>query len=71
MNTLSEFIAVIEFVGKNMTEAQATTLLDQAKDNLSEVDMERLSDYIFSPFYAGPGHLYTSISEYQAECGRF
>lgn len=71
MNTLSEFIAVIEFNGDGMTEEQATKLLDDAKESLSERDMQRLSGYIDSPAYPGPGHLYTCMAEYQAECGQF
>lgn len=60
-----------EFIGKNMTAEQATALLNEAKENLSEAHMERLGTYVASPFYSGSGHLYAAMSEYQAECGQF
>jgi hypothetical protein len=64
MKTLSEFIAIANFLGDDMTEEQASQLMDEAKADLSAAEIERLQSNIKS-------RLYTSCSEYRAECGQF
>jgi hypothetical protein len=64
MKSLRDFITVAEFLGNDMTRDQATRIVDEAKQQLSQNDISKLSNYV-------GGHLYTDISEYNAECGRF
>ena len=62
MKTLREFIAIANFLGDDMTEDQANKLMDEAKAELSQTDIETLSANVGGSFY-------TAISEYHGECG--
>jgi hypothetical protein len=62
MKSLSEFIAIAEFLGEDMSEEQTTRLMDEAKSELSHADIEKLSGHVTGP-------LYTDLSEYYGECG--
>lgn len=66
MNTLKEFIAVVEFVGHTMTEEEATRILDEAKNCLTQDEIVTLQGVAM---IAGAGELYTAASEHQGECG--
>jgi hypothetical protein len=63
MNTLTEFLAIIHFLGDSMTEEQASRLMDEAKENLSIADITRL----YYKLEGGP--MYTMVSQYNAEMG--
>jgi len=62
MKTLREFIAIDDFLGDAMTEEQATRLMDEAKRELSQADIETLAANVSGP-------LYTDLTEYYGECG--
>jgi hypothetical protein len=62
----NDFINIIDFLGNDMTEAQAIQLLDKAKHELNFSDILSMGNY--SCFnYRTP--LYSLVSEYKGECG--
>ena len=61
--TANEMIAIAEFLGADMTDEQATRLMDEARE-LSISDRERLLDTLPG------GQLYTEMSMHDGEmCG--
>lgn len=64
---LNEFLAVVEFLGENMTDTQADELMDKAKEELTPGEISILGHN--SLFYNGK--LYSAVSEYEGECGRY
>ena len=62
MMTANEMMAIAEFLGDDMTDEQATRLMDMAR-GMSIADRERLYDAIPG------GPLYTELSMHNAEMG--
>lgn len=60
--TANEMMAIVEFLGDDMTDEHATRLMDEARE-LSIADRERL----LNTFPGGP--LYTEMSMHNAEMG--
>ena len=60
--TLDQVIAIAAFLGNEMTDEQASRLMDDAKQNLSIAEMEILHGELSGP-------LYYEISMYDAEMG--
>lgn len=64
MSKYKEIVAVVEFLGDEMTEEKAQRLFDQAKRELSQAGLMQLAhDY--------PSHFYYLVSEYAGEIGGF
>ena len=61
---LNEAITIVDFLGNDMTDAQASRLMDQCKQELSIADLEVLKSTI-----AGP--LYTELSMHEGEMGGY
>jgi len=59
---LRDFINIANFLGEEMTEEQATRLMDEAKDHLSISDIEILAQNC-------SGEFYTQVDMYNAEMG--
>lgn len=62
MKDLKYFLSVISFLEDEMTEEQATRLMDEAKDHLSISDIEILAQNC-------SGEFYTQVDMYNAEMG--
>jgi len=62
--TLEEYKAIVDFLGDEMTEDQATRLMDDARSELSIADVERLKANVSGP-------MYTQLSMYEGEMGGF
>jgi len=63
MKNLQDFFNVAFFLGDEMTDEQASRLMDEAKQNLSIADIETLLHELpGTPFY-------TEVSTYNAEMG--
>tara|TARA_R110000744_G_C19371646_1_gene562777 strand:+ start:14757 stop:14966 length:210 start_codon:yes stop_codon:yes gene_type:complete len=60
---LGEFLAIANFLGDDMTEKQASALMDEAKSNLSISDKEILMATVDC------GEMYYELSQYDAEMG--
>lgn len=62
--TFDQITAIIDFLGDNMTEEQASDLMDKAKESLSISEIETL-------YYQEPYGLafYTGLSMYDGEMG--
>jgi hypothetical protein len=63
VNTLKEFLAVANFLGDDMSEDQASDLMDQAKGVLSIADFERFMTQVDC------GNMYYELSQYNGEMG--
>jgi len=63
MKDLKYFLSVISFLEDEMTEEQASKLMDEAKDNLSISDIEYLCSICPS------NEMYTQLDMYNAEMG--
>lgn len=63
MKTLSEYLAIANFLGDEMTEEQASKLMDEAKRDLSIADFEAFMANVES------GAMYYELSVYDAEMG--
>jgi hypothetical protein len=64
MSKLNEFLAIIAFIGDDMTEDQASRLMDKAKSELSIADRQRLLGR-----HDLPGNFYFEISQHDGEMG--
>jgi hypothetical protein len=62
--TLNDVYAICDFLGEDMTEEQAQSLMDQMKANLSKAEMEMAYESL-------PGKMYYYLSEYRAETRDF
>lgn len=62
MMTLNVALGLADFLGPDMTDAQASNLMDQCKESLSIAEMQILKDTISGP-------MYTQASMYDAEMG--
>lgn len=60
---LGEFLAIANFLGDDMTEEQASVLMDEAKSKLSISDMEIFMANVDC------GEMYYELSQYDAEMG--
>ena len=61
---LNEAIAIVKFLGNDITDDQASRLMDQCKQELSIADLEVLKSNI-----AGP--MYTELSMHEGEMGGY
>ena len=59
---LNSAIAIMNFLGNKMTEAQASELLNQMKGNVSIAEMEYFLQIATGPMFA-------ELSQYNAEMG--
>jgi hypothetical protein len=64
MSNLARFIAIIEFLGDGITEEQSARLMDEARSELSIIEMQELKEHC-------SGALYTDLSMYEGEMGGF
>lgn len=62
MKTLNDFLNICEFLGEEITEEQATRLMDEARHCLSISEIEILMTNTDGP-------LYSCLSEYNGEMG--
>lgn len=62
--SLSDYKAIIDFLGDEMTEDQAVRLMDDARSELSIADMGVLKASVSGP-------MYTELSMYEGEMGGF
>ena len=67
MKTLKDFLAVVEFLGMDMTDEHVCDLLGRAKEALTTEEISILGNA--SLFHNGK--LYGPCREYQAECGNY
>lgn len=61
--TLQEFVAIIDFLGDEMTEEQAARLMDEARSELSIADIKKLSNF------SGGSNFHYELSQYDGEMG--
>jgi hypothetical protein len=64
----NDFTTIVDFLGNNMTDEQATQLMDLAKHELGRDEIFSLGNYS-AWNYQTP--LHTLVSEYKGECGIF
>lgn len=62
MKTYKEFLAIINFLGEDMTEEQAIQLMDEAKEALSLYEINALYSKCFNA-------MYSELSQFNAEMG--
>lgn len=62
-----DFCTIVDFLGNNMTEQQAISLMDQAKKELTPGEIIGLGNWCLWEYPDTP--LYSLTSEYAGECG--
>ena len=65
MSTCNEILAIVEFLGKDMTEKQAEALFIKIKSELSIANQE----FIFDAYEIAFTPIYTMLSMYDGEMG--
>ena len=63
LNSLKDFWVVLDYMGDQITDEDASNLMDRAKQVLSISDIEKLQNH------PNAGNFYTEMSQYNAEMG--
>lgn len=69
LKTVNDFVALVQFLGADMTPEIASKIMDRAKQSLSMSDIEGLVDIMAQ--CDGGDDMITELSQYEGEMGGF